>query len=64
MEAVSFTLTLQCPRHPAYPGKQRPSTNCKCCLLMFAARNAIHKALSVPREERTDTNEIIIEKLG
>jgi hypothetical protein len=57
---VSFTITIQCPRHPTYQGKYRPATLCVDCLLLFAVRNETHKVLSVPREERTDANERLI----
>lgn len=62
-DVMSFTLTIQCPRHLNYQGKVRPSTDCKCCGLMFSVRNETHKVLSVPREERTDVNEMIIRSL-
>jgi hypothetical protein len=57
---MGFTLTLQCPIHPTYAAKFAPPTRCKACALMFTARNEVNKALSVPVEERTDLNEIII----
>jgi len=60
---MSFTITIQCPKHPTYQGKVRPGNGCRECGLMFAVRNNTHKVLSVPREERTDTNEIIIKCL-
>jgi len=57
---MSFTLTIQCPKHPTYMAKIRPSASCRECQLMFVFRNNVHKVLSVPREERTDADEKII----
>lgn len=57
---MSFTITIQCPKHPNYQAKISPSADCKCCRLMFAARNNMNRVVSVPREERTDADEIII----
>lgn len=57
---MSFTLTIQCPKHPNYMAKISPSADCAACRLMFAVRNNTNKVLSVPRDERTDLNEIII----
>lgn len=61
---VSFTLTIQCPTHPAYQAKAASWNGCKCCNLMFAVRNNTNRVLSVPREERTDANEVIIKELA
>jgi hypothetical protein len=61
---MSFTITIQCPRHPNYMAKISPSADCAPCRLMFAVRNNTNKVLSVPRDERTDTNEIIIKDLS
>jgi hypothetical protein len=60
---MSFTITIQCPKHPNYQAKISPSTDCKMCRLMFAVRNNTNKVLSVPREERTDPDEILIKEL-
>lgn len=60
---MSFTITIQCPKHPNYMAKISPSADCKCCRLMFAVRNNTNKALSVPREERTDPAEIVVKCL-
>ena len=57
---MSFTLTIQCPKHPTYVAKVRPGNGCRECGLMFSVRNEAHKVLSTPREERTDINEIIL----
>jgi hypothetical protein len=40
--------------------KISPSAPCKACRLMFAIRNNTNKVLSVPRDERTDLNEIVV----
>lgn len=57
---MSFIITISCPKHPAYQAKVRPDGDCKTCRLAFLVRNEIHKIISVPREERTDLNELII----
>lgn len=61
---MSFTITIQCPIHPNYMAKISPSASCKACRLMFSVRNETNKVLSVPRDERTDINEIIIKELS
>lgn len=61
---MSFTLTIQCPKHPNYMAKVSPSHDCACCRLMFSARNEANKIMSVPREERTDVNEIIMREIA
>jgi hypothetical protein len=40
--------------------KVAPATSCKACRFMFTVRNAAHKVLSTPRNERRDLEEIII----
>lgn len=57
---MSFSIVLACPLHPTYMAKIAPATVCRACRLMFAVRNNTNKVLSVPRDERTDLNEIII----
>ena len=57
---MSFTITFQCPLHPTYMAKVAPATSCKACRFMFTVRNAAHKVLSTPRNERRDLEEIII----
>lgn len=61
---MSFIITIQCPKHPNYMAKISPSADCKCCRLMFAVRNNTNKVLSVPREERTDPDEMVIKDLS
>lgn len=61
---MSFTITIQCPKHPNYMAKISPSADCACCRIMFAARNNMNRVLSVPREERTDPDEIVIKELA
>lgn len=61
---MSFTIVIQCPRHPTYLAKVSPSNGCICCRLMFDVRNNTHRVLSVPREERTDANEIIVQGIA
>lgn len=61
---MSFTLTIQCPKHPNYMAKMSPSADCKCCRLMFAFRNNVNKVLSVPRDERTDADEMLIKEIA
>lgn len=60
---LSFTIVIQCPKHPGYQAKISPSADCKMCRLMFAVRNNANKVLSVPREERTDPDEILLKEL-
>ena len=57
---MSFTIVIQCPKHPNYMAKISPAAACPLCRLMFSVRNEANKVLSVPRDERTDANEIII----
>lgn len=57
---MSFAITIQCPVHPNYQGKMQPYNGCKGCRLMFDVRNNTNRMLSVPREERTDINEIVV----
>ena len=57
---MSFSIVIQCPLHPNYMAKMAPAAPCKACKLLFAVRNNTNKVLSVPREERTDLNEIIV----
>lgn len=57
---MSFSIVIQCPLHPNYMAKIAPTALCKACRLMFAVRNNTNKVLSVPRDERTDLNEIIV----
>jgi hypothetical protein len=58
---MSFSIVIQCPIHPTYMAKISPSSACKACRLMFAVRNNTNRVLSVPRDERTDVDEIIIQ---
>jgi hypothetical protein len=60
---MSFSIVIQCPIHPNYMAKIAPSASCKACRMMFAVRNNTNKVLSVPREERTDVNEIIVKAI-
>ncbi len=57
---MSFSIVIQCPLHPTYMAKMAPTVGCKACRLMFAVRNNTNRVVSVPREERTDLNEIIV----
>lgn len=57
---MSFNIVMQCPLHPAYMAKIQPTAGCKACRLMFAVRNNVNRVVSVPREERTALDEIIV----
>ena len=57
---MSFSIVIQCPLHPNYMGKISPTAACKACRMMFAVRNNTNRVLGVPRDERTDVEEIII----
>jgi len=61
---MSFIITIECPTHPTYAAKVAPNSLCKCCRLLFDVRNNTHKVLSVPREERTDTDERVIKDIA
>jgi hypothetical protein len=60
---MSFTITIQCPKHPTYQAKTRAYNGCRGCQLMFDVRNNANRMLSVPREERTDLNEILVKSV-
>jgi hypothetical protein len=60
---MSLTLTLQCPLHPNYQAKIAPVALCKACRLLFSVRNNTHRVLSVPREERTELDELIVKSV-
>jgi hypothetical protein len=61
---MSFSIVIQCPRHPGYNAKTAPGLSCKFCNLMFAARNEANKVTSTPRDERTAVDEIIIKGIA
>lgn len=60
---MAFSIVFQCPLHPTYMGKMRPTAPCKACRLMFDIRNNTNKVLSVPREERDDLTDIVIKEV-
>lgn len=60
---MSLTLTLQCPLHPNYQAKIAPVALCKACRLLFDVRNNTNRVLSVPRDERTELNELIVKSV-
>jgi hypothetical protein len=61
---VSLTLIIECPVHIKYTGKISPSIPCRECRLIFAFRNNVHRVLSTPLEERTDSAELIVRGLA
>ena len=60
---MGFTIVLSCPIHPEYTAKIAPALRCKACRLLFDVRNNAHKALSTPREERRDLDELLFESV-
>ena len=55
-----ITITIECPKHPAYNAKIRPGNGCLGCGLVFDVRNNTRRVISVPLEERTTWNERVV----
>jgi hypothetical protein len=61
---MSFSIVIECPRHPVYTGKIRPGNGCLGCGLVFTVRNNTHRVISVPLDERTRWDERVVKEIG